>query len=487
MAAIEAGWKGGRQLDRVYRRVDRSLQGQLQEKEGTDPFEPPPRLKRTQQRRILELSERAIELGIDPDMMMRLADHLELAAPQTLAQIRPLVLADQWQVSRDQMVDACLIAAHVGLLTLRWDVLCPTCRAPAATKDLLKEIEQHTHCEACALDFRSNLSEAIEMVFRAHPQVRQVDDASYCIGGPEHSPHVVAQVRMAPEERMELDLVLPVGDYLIRGPQLARQQRFKVRSANGASHADWRLSHFGNSPQVPLLKAGSQVIALTNDLNRLQLVRIERFIARDDVVTAAAAAALPRFRQFFPEQRFAHGVAVASEELTLLASGVTQVDAFYQRHGDSEAYASIQNHLERVAECVRQAGGQVVKTMGESLLAVFQDSSRAVSAAAAMSIDQEVSSALQGHPFAIGVHRGKTLVSTQNDRTDYFGSAARAVQAMPALAQSGVLLTEQVFTDPGVREDHARWLSKATIESMDLPGAPGQFVQRLPNVAEART
>ncbi len=46
------------------------------------------------------------------------------------------------------------------------------------------------------------------MIFRAHPELRSAETRTYCIGGPAWSRHVVAQVRLARDERFvcEVDL-----------------------------------------------------------------------------------------------------------------------------------------------------------------------------------------------------------------------------------------------------------------------------------------
>ncbi len=98
--------------------------------------------------------------------------------------------AEQLGVPADRWIDAMLVAAHVGLLQLRWDILCPTCRAAASTAQLLSQIHQHTECVACDYEFQSNAANAIELVFQVHPEIRAFDDGQYCVGGPEHSPHV---------------------------------------------------------------------------------------------------------------------------------------------------------------------------------------------------------------------------------------------------------------------------------------------------------
>src|SRR5262249_27899942 len=150
----------------------------------------------------------------------RLGEFLAVAPPQEAARIRPLALARRLGLDPEQVVAACLHGARSGLLVLLWDVLCPACRIPSEVKDTLRALREHGRCDACNLAYELDLATSVELIFRAHPEVRDADVATYCIGGPAHSPHVVAQVRVAAGERLDLDLHLAEGAYRLRGPQL---------------------------------------------------------------------------------------------------------------------------------------------------------------------------------------------------------------------------------------------------------------------------
>ena len=108
--------------------------------------------------------------------------------------------------------------------------------------DTLREIAEHAHCEACHLDFELDFANSIELIFRVHPEIREADLGTYCIGGPAHSPHVVAQMRVAPRERIELELELPEGSYRLRGPQLPWSADFRVEKTASARRWDIDLA-----------------------------------------------------------------------------------------------------------------------------------------------------------------------------------------------------------------------------------------------------
>lgn len=479
MTTIEADWRGGKNLDRVYRRVDRAIQKKLQPDQGADAFEAATKPPKQQQDRLEQRSERLIDRGVDPELVTKLTEFLAAAPPQVLSQIRPIALAHQLEVDEDQCLQACLIAASEALLVLRWDILCPTCRVSASAETLLSSIKDHTHCAACDYDFRSDLGDAIELVFRVHPEIRDADDAVYCIGGPEHSPHVVAQIRLEASERVELELHLVDGDYLIRGPRLIGQQRIRVRVASAPSTFEIAVTELGSSEHTPVLRAGIQTVTLTNDRDHLQVLRVERMIPRDDVVTATRASTLPLFRELFPDQVLGQDRPIEADEMTLVATSIFDVERLYQRLGDRQAYDVIGRHLEVIRRCVVSHRGTVAKTIGEGVLAAFVNCDFAIDAALSMQSAINEEEELQSIRLNIAVHRGRTLVATMNQRLDYFGATSRTVSSLPDFAEGDLLLTEAVYGDPVVQHRLQERGCSMTIETVRIPGRQAITVQRV--------
>lgn len=477
LTTIEADWKGFKHLDVVYNRMDRAIQGRLTMKEGPDAFCKTKPLGRNESKRLRERIANLIDRGVEPGVASLLEKILQEWSSQDLSALRPLAIADRLKVDGRSMIDACLVAATEGLLALRWEVLCPTCRVAASTRDQLSAIGSHTHCEACDVDFQSNLGDAIEMVFQAHQEIREVNDGQYCIGGPEHSPHVVAQVRIEPGECLDLELDLKPGDYLIRGPRLPRTQSIRVQSTSAPSRVDFALSRIGLSHHTPSLRSGRQNISLINDLDHLHVVRIERTIPRGDVVTATMASANPLFRKLFPNQNFAGTNPIETETMTFVATCIHQIDDLYMSMTETEAYELIREHHRRLADGIQASGGAVVKTVGERMLACFQRREQAVDAAE--SIRNRLGRQPMLHHLRVGiaVHSGPTLVTTQNNQIDYFGSTVRAVSAMPDLAGADTLVSEPVYRDPLAGERLREQTDQ--VEIIDLPGTPGLRVKRI--------
>ena len=249
-------------LERVYQRIDATVKSQSRRgfSAEVDPFEEPAQMPAPRRQRLERLLDRLVEHGIDAAVVDRLGEYLTLGTAQEVARIRPLALADRWGLDPDQVVAACLHGAREGLLELHWDLLCPVCRISCQVTDTLRAIAEHAHCEACHLDFQLDFANSIELIFRVHPEIREAELGTYCVGGPAHSPHVLAQVRVAPNERIELELELPEGSYRLRGPQLPWSVDFPVEKS--ATIRRWDID-LGSAPAPAgsgALRPGGQVL-----------------------------------------------------------------------------------------------------------------------------------------------------------------------------------------------------------------------------------
>ena len=92
----------------------------------------------------------------------------------------------------------------------------------------------------------------------------------------------------------------------------------------------------------------------------------------------------------------------------------------------------------------------MVKTMGEGVLASFDDVEAAVRTALDL-VARRGRRRRQRGPLRlrVGVHRGTTLAATLNDHLDYFGTTARqAVGTLQYAAAGELVLTQPVAADP---------------------------------------
>ncbi|MCA1558149.1 MAG: SRPBCC family protein, partial [Acidobacteria bacterium] len=143
--------------------------------------------------RLRALSDKLIEQGAAVEIVRKVAELLEQADDLTLVRIRSHALADYWGFPRKDVLEICLWATRVGLLDLQWDLLCPHCRGAASSSRSLTGISSQVYCESCDVDFTVNFDNTTELTFRPNPSVRQIEAREFCIGGPQVTPHIVAQ------------------------------------------------------------------------------------------------------------------------------------------------------------------------------------------------------------------------------------------------------------------------------------------------------
>ncbi|HEY1015075.1 MAG TPA: DUF5939 domain-containing protein [Herpetosiphonaceae bacterium] len=168
---------------------------------------------------------------------------------------------------------------------------------------------------------------------------------------------------------------------------------------------------------------------------------------------------IQRFRDLFVNEPLPEGESFQVKWMALMFTDLGGSTGIYARKGDPRAYGLVREHFHLVFEAVAEAGGAVVKTIGDAVMAVFPTSSLAVQAALASQEAVERFNQERGLGpderllLKVGLHAGPTLAVTLNDRLDYFGTNVNAAARVQALAQNReTVLTRQVLDDPGVRE-----------------------------------
>ena len=441
LAKLTLGRNTPKSFLRVYRQIDDWLIRPENAKSSADAFGTRAAMTATCRVRLSERLEHLTQRRIDPAVVETLRQFLEHASDPEVARIRPLMFAERFQLPPKDVIDACLFAAKEGILTLLWDILCPTCRIPADVQETLGTLKDHGYCPSCDLRYEIDFASSVELIFRSHPEVRTAETRTYCIGGPAFSAHVVAQTRLMPGERFEMELLLTEGSYRLRGPQLPFAVDMRVSAATGVTRFELPLLRPPLPNSVPTLRHGHQVLTVFNNTARELQVRLERTADRSMALTAAAAASIPVFREMFPNEVLAPGQIVSVTNITLLMAEICGANELYQSLGDGPAFGKIRTRLLHVDETIKSHGGAIVKIVGDGVLATFQNSDSAIEAITAL-----LTSANETQPLRMALHRSSALVTTLNDRLDYFGEALHLLRTMLQMAEANeLILTASVF------------------------------------------
>src|SRR5262249_59213916 len=144
------------------------------------------------------------------------AHHL-LEAPETdLERMRPRALARRWRLSPREVIETCLAAVQEGMLTLRWDLVCPQCRGAKVTATSLDQLPQGAHCSSCNIDYERDFTRNVEVTFEPAVSVRPLGVGGYCLASPLLSEHIKVQQHLAPGERTKIAAPLPDATYPAR-------------------------------------------------------------------------------------------------------------------------------------------------------------------------------------------------------------------------------------------------------------------------------
>lgn len=456
IAKIQLGSKSKENFGKAYGEVDRFLTQNRQRQADQDPFG---RRMELAGNRLAKFTERIARLkaySLDPLVVDTLGQFIEHASDLEVARIRPIAMAERFKLDASQMIQACLLGAKEGLLTLLWDILCPSCRIPSGVLDTLSNLKDHSYCEACDIRFELDMAKSVELIFQVHPEIRTVETKTYCIGGPAWSKHVVAQVRLAAEERMGCELELGEGTYLIRGPQLPFVDEFRVTPAGTQGQWDVPLSRPIDRALIPRLKPNQQVVFLVNDTPQDLMVRIERTAARQDALTAAQASSLALFRELFPQQVLSAGQMVSIAHTTILLLRIHGLDSLYAKHGDAAGYSRFRKLLDLWYQRIADNQGAVVKILGHGLQASFADTSHALDALKNFLQTQADEEELS---CSLAIHSGSAMVANIDSRIDYFGKTVQQTWNIIEQAQEG----DCVLSDPVwniAASEIAQWIPK---------------------------
>ena len=448
-ARFQIGNKSERNFGRVYEKIDEYLQSNSKSNMAANAFTVSKAISREQKRRLSERFSRvrASAQSIDPKVLDALEQYLEFASDLEVARLRPLAFAERFGLKRDEVVEVCLLAAREGVLILLWDILCPTCRIPSDVKETLKGLADHGHCEACNSDYELDFAQSIELIFRAHPEVRVAETRTYCVGGPAFSSHVIAQIRLQADERLNLQLRMSDGEYRLRGPQLPYVVDFRVAPSGRVGRWDIDLARPVAKQDIPTLRSGEQVLSLLNSLSEPRQIRIERLAARADALTAADAARLPAFREWFPDEVLSPGQMVSLTTVTLLGCQIANAVQLYATLSDQAACSQILRHLQNMANIIATNNGCVIKSMNDGLKTVFPSTSNAITAAtqiAKSSVEWNIS-------IKQAIHQGSAIVATINERLDYFGETPQFLdELLQRTAASELWMSDQSWSDSNV-------------------------------------
>lgn len=389
----------------------------------------------------------------------RLGEFLTTAPAVDLKRIRPLALARQWGAPAEAVIELLVAAQQAGLLAMGWAILCPRCRGAKSRIESLYELPRGVHCESCNIDYERDFSRNVELVFTVAPWLRELPEGEFCMMGPASTPHVKLQREVEPNGVVSERLALPAGRYRLRTVEAGGQCDVE---SDGVAFPEV-IARGGAVEAGAPAEAGH--VTLRNLSDRRLSVVVEERAWTADALTGPQVIAMQAFRELCPEQLLRPGDDVAIGQVTIMFTDLKGSTALYADIGDSTAYGVVRDHFAFLADRVRRHRGALIKTMGDAVMAAFDDPTDGVRAA--LTIQRDVAAFNATHDAAaivvkLGLHRGSCIAVSTGGVLDYFGTTVNVAARLQGESRGGdIVFSADVVGDPAV----ARLLPVAQLQT----------------------
>ena len=418
---------------------------------------PSPFLKPTSPANEDRLAHAERELGkrdLDKEVIARIMEVIRHGPDADLVRIRPFELADTHSLDPRETLRTLLHAVTLGVVELRWALVCPSCRTANDQVGSLAEISESGHCQLCDISYGIELDRAVEATFRPHPSVREVQDRMFCIGGPWRTPHVLVQMNIDAHAERTLEAPADEGRYRIFGRGGAVASLEVRKDSPQEVHAV--LGALTVTPSEVHIAPGG-ALRIENETDAALHVKIEKLGYASLAATAHIVTTMSEFRRLFSKELLKPSTPLRVGHCAILFSDLTGSTALYTKAGDAAAFRLVDDHFDVLREQIEKANGTVVKTMGDAIMAAFLEPTSCVRAAIDCLRAFEVFR--KTHPngadtgLKLGLFAGPCYVVTANDSIDYFGQTVNCASRVQHLADScEIAMEEDLFAQLPDRE-----------------------------------
>lgn len=428
-----------------------------------------------------------------PRLISKLESHIRSASDTELLRINPLRFAADKSLGELETIDLFLHAAALGLFEMNWNLICPICSCVIDSFRALKNLNSHCRCTICHVDLVAALDDMIAITFTVSPSIRRIayhdpetlpaEDyllryASAAEGLiPDGTPFAKvkemltrAVAYLEPGKTIQIEVEAEAGalyGFSIDGdagfllpidPALpASEQRVAIRcdenscQPNSVTLPPGRLT-------LAITSSGKKRVALgvfqfPPNVDRPPPLHFAPFLSGKQLLTTQT------FRDLFRSEVIRGQEGLSVKDIALLFTDLKGSTALYDRIGDLNAFALVQQHFGRLQEATVRHNGAIIKTIGDAVMAAFLKPADAVQAA--LEMRKEIASFNERQPdkaliLKIGVHKGAAIAVTLNDRLDYFGQTVNIAARVQNLADADeIFVSQDVYEATGVRDELA--------------------------------
>jgi len=447
-----------------------------------------------------------------PGVMAKLETFIRSAPDFDLFRVNPVQYAAERTMTEAEALDIFLHAAKVGLFEMDWHIVCPHCGYVVDSLHSMSQIRAHHLCPICAAERDYALDDYIQVAFSISPQVRDIpyhhpeslsieelyfnyrlskDLICPVPGVPSWRDavmHVTKYLRyVQPGEKVTAEFELPPGalratdgraclQLSMTHEQNQQARLIPIRLVHGKFTSDdpamqprSLTAHTADNQPVQFrfdlerqLPSGKLVIELENRQERRSALWIYHpgemptpMLALRPSVSGKKLLTTQTFRDLFRSEVIKTDETLAIKDITFLFTDLKSSTAMYEQIGDAKAYYLVHQHFDALTRVIRERNGAIVKTIGDAVMAVFDNPVEATSAALEMidALNEFNRTISQQLILKVGIHCGHSMAVTVNERIDYFGQTVNIAARVQGLADANeVYITADVYNSPGVSD-----------------------------------
>lgn len=444
-----------RRLEKLLSRYDNSLM------KGVPPYElnVQNKLSRPARNKLKKKAAKLTEATNRKRIVNHLTNLLIRADDDSLHRIHPFTLAEHWGEKKFAVLNVFLHAAKLDILDFSWDNCCPYCKAPKNNFRKMAEIRDTLYCDDCELEYTPDFNKNMHLVFKPHPLIRKLSSKVYCLGGPHTRKHRVFQRYLLPGDTHYLNISLDVGTYLLRTDSQKGDIKLHVRE-DGDDNFTIYLSDelFTGNDEITISPEPNLIIVNSSESDKL--CYIDSLNWQKDAICATEVTSSPDFNALFSKEIVKESSKIKATEVTLLFTDLMDSTGLYVQEGDELAIGRVMSHFKIIQHIVAEERGGIVKTIGDSVMAVFREP---VSALKAVERIQQIftrpTGGSESFKLKAGIHHGNCTAVNLNGRIDYFGTTVNIAARLVGIAsEKELMVSEAVYNHPDVRlylEEHS--------------------------------
>lgn len=385
--------------------------------------------------------------GFHSQDLEKLSKWILHAPDDQVERMRLREIARRLGVTPEATLSAGAELTKLGVLKLRWDVLCPHCRGSRLSVEAIDTIPQQFSCAVCDIDFSTRSEERIEIVFSPAKFIRDPAVKLYCAADVFSKSHIVLQAHIPKATKREFNFHLRPGLYQVRNREKFSPVMIEVTSETAPSHLELVFSG-KTSAQETFRVSQNLNLKIENLLESPLTLSFETLAWDMDILRPHVILGRRDYRGFFDKQALAANVALEVGQQTILFTDIVGSTQMYKDLGDFEAFKRVKEHFELIFSIVERNGGVIVKTIGDSVMAAFSQSNDALTCA--WLVHHAMKEARLGFDVRVSLHRGACLAVNLNRGLDYFGNAVNHAAKLQAKAGAyQVAVSSSLWSEPG--------------------------------------